>query len=177
MPGKRIANLTPAQFEKFCQAVALTGNQSEAYHRIKPNVKRETAAVQGFRLLRNVKVQERVRDLKVIAHEALMGKYEHALQEMSNNALWDPAGMFDEDGKLLQLHEMDETSRKMVNEIEIHLGDDDQPLRTAKIKYGRDKRGYLQMMLQHYNAFEAHKNAGATREIAIYMIHEADANL
>lgn len=177
MPGKRIANLTPGQFEKFCQAVALTGNQTHAYSLIKPNCKRSTCGVEGFRLLKNPKVAERVRDLKVIAHEALMGKYEQALQEMTNNALWDPAGMFDEDGKLLPLHEMDETSRKMVNEVEIILGDDDQALRLAKVKYGRDKRAYLDMMLKHYNAYEAHRQAGQSKEIKVYMIHEADANL
>jgi hypothetical protein len=91
--------------------------------------------------------------------------------------MFDPVNMFDENGQLLMLHEMDPITRKMVNEVEMLITDEGgTPFRMAKIKYGKDKRAYIDMMMKHYNQYEAHQVAGSVQPTTVYL-HEADANL
>lgn len=166
--------------EKFCQLYVLTQNATqsylEAFSTTRKPITEPSAATGGWRLLRNVEISQRVKELRIEHHDALMVSFEETLQEIGNLSMFDPVNMFDEDGRLLQLHEMDPVTRKMVNEIEISIDDDDNPLRMAKIKYGKDKRGYLDMVMKYRNAYNDHQKAG-TGVIIVQQYCAQDANL
>lgn len=137
--------------DRFCLEYVMSQNGTQSYLTAFPKIKNEaTAATAAWRLLRNVEIQRTIKELRVTHHDLLVATHQEILQEVSGLALFDPENMFDEDGRLLQLHEMDPVTRKMVNEIEISLDDDNCGLRMAKIKYGKDKRGYIDMMMRHH---------------------------
>ena len=85
--------------------------------------------------------------------------------------------MFDENGALLPLQEMPFAARNSVNEIEMVIDDEDgRAYRVLKVKHGKDKRGYLDMMAKIYNQYGEHQKAGGG-VINILMYTEMDAKL
>jgi phage terminase small subunit len=169
------------KFENFCQRYVLTGNGTQsfldAYSMKSKPIKATSAATESYKLLRKPETIQRIKELRIESHNQLMVSYEETLQEIAGLAMFDPRNLFSEEGELLQLHEMDPVTRKMVHEIEINLDlDTDHPLRVAKVKYGKDKRAYLDMLMKHYNGYDAHRKAGAGK-IQVLMYCAQDANL
>jgi hypothetical protein len=164
--------------ETFVTEYLFNGNNgTQAYLKIYPKVKVTSAATEAWRMLRNPDVIKLLREMGDKHHDDLVAGHKEILREVSSLALFDPANMFDEDGRLLMLHEMDPVTRKMVNEIEMVISDDDGTgIQMAKIKYGKDKKGYIDMMMKHYNQYEAHQVAGSVQPTTVWL-HEADANL
>ena len=154
------------------------GNGTEAYMAVYPKAKRTSAAANAHKLLRIAEVQDKVRRLRTANHDLAMVTYEETLQEIGKLAMFDPAEMFDEDGRLLPLTEMPEAARKMVHEVEFTLQDYDEDYvrRMVKVKYGKDKAKYLDMLMKHYGGYEAHQRQGAT-QIAVIQYTESDARL
>ena len=174
---KRAAALVAKRQEKFCLEYVFNGNNgTQAYLVTQPKVKTTSAATESWRLLRNVEIQQRISELRVEHHQLLLTGHKELLQEAAGLAMFDPANMFGEDGQLLALHEMDAVTRKMVNKIEMVIDGDDVPVRLAKIEYGKDKKGYIDMMFKHYNQYEAHQESGKT-EITVQHLYIEDAHL
>jgi phage terminase small subunit len=174
----RASKAEAARRERFCiEYVFNTNNGTQAYLKINPKVTPETAATAAWRLLRTAEIQKRIDELQTENHDELIADHKRILREVSDMALFDPVNMFDADGRLLTLDQMDPTTRKSVNEIEMIISDEDgTPFRMAKVKYGKDKRGYTDMMMKHYNQYEAHRVAGSVQPITLYL-HEADQDL
>jgi hypothetical protein len=164
----------------FCQQYVLTQNATTSYQAAFSSPKRPildtSAASNGWLLLRNTEIVQRIKELRIKGHDHLMVSFEETLQEIAGMSQFDPINMFNQDGQLLHLHEMDPVTRKMVNEIEISLGDEGDALRVAKIKYGKDKKGYLDMLMKFYNAYSEHQKAG-TGVIVVQQYCAQDANL
>lgn len=79
----------------------------------------KTAAAAGSRLLRNVKVA-RVLDLRNARRvERLHVTADHTINELAKLSYFDPGRLFDEDGKLLPVHKLDEVTRAAVEAVEI----------------------------------------------------------
>lgn len=166
--------------EKFCQHYVLTQNATTSYQaayatKARP-IQDNSAASNGWKLLRITEIQQRVKELRINGHESLVVSFEELLQEAGSLAMFDPKNMFDENNRLLPLPEMDPVTRKMVNEIEIVLGEEGDLLRMGKIKYGKDKRGYIDMMMKFYNAYSEHQKAGSGI-IVVQQYCSMDANL
>ena len=195
MPAKRKA-LTPRQkalaktkrahaaaerkHEIFCMQYVLTQNATTSYlaaYSTKSRPMKDTsAATEGWRLLRNPDIQARIKELRIHGHDSLMVSFEETLQEIAALAMFDPRDMFDEDGNLMKLADMPPVARKMVHEIEFTTDDDGQEwLRTAKVKYGKDKGKYLDMVMKFYNAYSEHQKAGSgTITVQMYCAMDAD---
>lgn len=174
---KRAAALVAKRQEKFCIEYVFNGNNgTQAWLTTQPKCKTTSAATEAWRLLRNAEIQQRISELREEHHQLLMTGRKEIIQEAAGLAMFDPANMFGEDGRLLPLHEMDAVTRKMVNKIEMIIDDGDLPVRLAKIEYGKDKKGYIDMMMKHYNQYEAHQESGKT-EITVQHLYIEDAHL
>jgi hypothetical protein len=103
--------------EKFCQHYVLTQNATESYqvsHGTKARpIQDNTAATAGWRLLRNSEIHSRLKELRIHGHEHLMVSFEETLQEIGGLAMFDPKDMFDDNGRVLPIHEMPIVARKM----------------------------------------------------------------
>jgi phage terminase small subunit len=202
MPAKKKA-ITPAQkkraqlqraaradglkHEKFCQNYVLTQNATEAYlvaysTKSRP-IKDTSAAANGWKLLRNTQIQARMKELRIHGHENLMVSFEETLQEIGGLAMFDPKDMFDEDGRVLPIHEMPIVARKMVHEFKQFTtdstndeGDVTHTRYETEIKYGKDKGKYLDMVMKFYNAYQEHQKAGSGI-IVVQQYCAQDANL
>ncbi len=177
----RADKATALKHEHFCQQYVITQNGTQsyltAYDPKGTRIKATSAATESYKLLRKPETLQRIKELRIHGHDHLMVSFEETLQEVSGLAMFDPADMFDEDGALLKLHEMPPVARKMVQEIEFMTDDDGKEwLRTAKVKYGKDKGKYLDMMMKFYNAFSDHEKAG-TGVIVVQQYCAQDANL
>ena len=173
--------------EKFSQHYVLTQNATEAYQvtygtKARP-IAAPSAATLGWRLLRKVEVQARVKELRIHGHDHLMVSFEEALQEVGGLAMFDPKDMFDDDGNVLPIHEMPIVARKMIHEFEQlrvdstnEEGDVTSSRYDTKIKYGKDKGKYLDMIMKFYNAYDEHQKAGSGI-INVQMYCAQDAHL
>ena len=177
--SKSISKAELNRQDKFClYYVVNRGNAAQAYRDAYPKCNPNSARQLGYLLLQNLDIQKRIRELKDEHHEHLMATHKEILQEVSELATFDPIEMLDpESGRLLTLGEMPPAARKSVNEIEMIIGDDDGvPFRMAKVKYGKDKKGYLDMLMKHYNQYEAHRIAGSVQPMTVMLVPE-DANV
>lgn len=175
--NKRAATTLALKHDKFITTYLLNGeNGTQAYLAAWPKVQANSAASEAYKLLRIPEIMQRMRELRVIGHKNLVKGFEETVQEVGNLAFFDPINMFDEEGRLLKLHEMDPITRKMTHEIELLLSDDQAVLQLAKVKYGKDKGKYLDMMMKFHNAFGEHQHAGSGT-IVVQMYCAQDANL
>lgn len=176
IPGTAIANKPQSYRENFCHEYVLNGNNAtQAYMNAGYKCKISSAWVSAHNLLRTTKVIERIKELQVYYHSVLTSNREKIIQEIDGLSMFDPINMFDANGKLLPLHKMDAVTRKSVNEIEIMLGDDNQLV--AKVKYGKDKKGYLDMMAKFYNLYEEHQKAAGNAELIVHYMYPQDEKL
>jgi phage terminase small subunit len=202
MPAKKKA-ITPAQKkraqlqraaradgikrEKFAQQYVLTQNATQSYlfaysTKARP-IQDTSAATAGWRMLRNVEVLARIKELRIHGHDHLMVSFEETLQEIGGLAMFDPKDMFDDAGRVLPIHEMPIVARKMIHEFKQfetestnEEGDVTSTRYETEIKYGKDKGKYLDMVMKFYNAYAEHQKAG-TGIIVVQQYCAQDANL
>jgi hypothetical protein len=96
------------------------------------------------------------------------------IQEIDKLSKFDPIEFLDEKGGLLPLHQMSETARKAIQEMDIVITEDGATM--AKVKHSKDRRSYLDMLAKHYGIYEQNQSAGAG---VINVVHycEMDAYL
>lgn len=173
--------------EKFCQHYVLTQNATQsyitAYSTTRRPIQENSAATLGWNLLRNVEIQRRMSELRVQGHEHLMVSFEETLQEIGGLAMFDPKDMFDDNGRVLPIHEMPIVARKMIHEFKQYEtestneeGEVTSTRYETEIKYGKDKGKYLDMVMKFYNAYAEHQKAG-TGIIVVQQYCAQDANL
>lgn len=173
--------------EKFCQQYVMTQNATQSYlfaysTKSRP-IKETSAATEGWRMLRNPEIHTRLKELRIHGHDHLMVSFEETLQEIGGLAMFDPKDMFDDAGNVLPIHEMPIVARKMIHEFEQfrvdgtnEAGDVTSSRYDTKIKYGKDKGKYLDMIMKFYNAYELHQKAGSG-VIVVQQYCAQDANL
>lgn len=173
--------------EKFAQHYVLTQNATESYQvayatKARP-IQANSAASNGWKLLRNTDVAARVKELRVLGHDHLMVSFEETLQEVGGLAMFDPKDMFDDDGRILPVNEMPPIARKMVHEFKqmsVESTNEEGEVTSTRyeteIKYGKDKGKYLDMIMKFYNAYQEHQKAG-TGVIVVQQYCAQDANL
>ena len=125
--GERM-KLTPAQ-EEFARWVVELGNASEAYRRAYPRSKSwsdKSVHEEASKKLALPKVATRVEQLKEEKAKEFKAEAkkqglapEDIIREQSHTAFFDPALLFDQEGRLLALHKMPETARRAVKSVKI----------------------------------------------------------
>jgi len=115
--------------DKFARVYVETGNASEAYRQAYPRSKAwkpETLHPHASNMLKNNKVMARVDGLRVekqAKYEAEARKQglapEQIIAEQARTAFFDPALLFDAEGRLLPLHLMPEDARRAVKKFKV----------------------------------------------------------
>jgi hypothetical protein len=131
----------------------------------------------AHRLLRNIEVQARVKELQNQYHEKLTHSREQLIQEIDKLAFIDPIEFVGDDGEFLPLHLMSEHARKSVQEISAIAGNGtEEGMKILNAKWGRDRGRYIDMLGKIHNVFERHAGAGSG-VIIVQQYCEADAHL
>lgn len=114
--------LSNKRHELFCQEYLKDLNGKQAYERVygvKKNVK--TSEANSSRLLGNDKVQQRIDELKMERVERVQVKADDVLLELLRIASLDPGKLFDNEGKALEIHELDENTRRTISSFEFDV--------------------------------------------------------
>jgi len=138
--------------ERFCQEYIKDLNATQAA--IRAGYSEKTACEQGSRLLANVKVQERISELKQAQQKRIEINADEILTECYRIATSDVAGAFDENGCLKPIHEIPIDIRRAISSIEtleefVGTGEDRVSIgHTRKIKlWSKDKN--IETLLEH----------------------------
>lgn len=137
----------------FAEAyIANGGNASEAAKSAGYSAK--TAGVTGCRLLKDVQVQSVLGERQ----KALANKYEltaeSIIKSIAQDLHFDPANLFNGDGSVKAVAEMDADTRMALVSIEtLQLGDADSPAIIRKIKWATKHQAREQAM-KHLGMFE-----------------------
>lgn len=90
-----------------------------------------------------------------------MVEKEEVLRELSELAMFDPRGLFDDDGRLLPIAKMDRAMAKSVQEMDVNVGRlNGKIIRRIKVKSGRDQLEALEMLMRYYNAYQFDRYSG-----------------
>jgi phage terminase small subunit len=115
----------------------------------------KTAQQIGYQLLQHPSVRAAVDEglEKLLTDNGFTAA--RVIREMARLAFLDPAKLYDKDGKLLAIHEMDEDTRAAVVGIEIEGTRTSKAGETAKVKLA-DKTAALRMAAQHFGLLKEH---------------------
>lgn len=150
-------NLNPRQ-RAFADAYACDPerNATRAYIAVGYAARGNAAEVCAARLLRNVQVAAYVKQREAEAREHAEERYQvtqdNVLAELAGITYSDPADLYDEEGKLLPIHQIPERARRAIASIE--YGKDG-----VKIKFWSKTAG-ADMLAKHLNLYEQHQKAG-----------------
>lgn len=103
----------------------------------------------------------RVEELADDALADVMMTKQEVINQMAKLANFNPQDAFDDEGRLIPIHEMDEATAASIKEIEHAPGE-------FKVKFSDQRRAALSDLMRHYNAFEDHQKAGAG-EMNVYL--------
>lgn len=122
----------------------------------------KTAAVTAARLMRKPKVQAAIADKMGRRAQRLELTADRVLQEIGNIAHFDPIDAYDQEGKLLPVHQMPAHIRKALDGYEEIEG---KPGRVKKVKWN-DRLRASEMLAKHFGiygeqAFSASVETGA----------------
>lgn len=114
-------NLTPKQ-EAFCQAFIETGNASEAYRRAynASRMKSYVITVKASELLSSGNVAVRVAELRHSLAERCDASNEKVIREVAALAFSDIRKLFNDDGSMKSISELDDVTAAAVSSIEVN---------------------------------------------------------
>ena len=164
--------------ESFAVAYIQTGNATEAYRRAynTQNMSLKTINEAASRLLRNSKVAARISDLRAPALAAADITIERTLREVARIAYADPRRLFNPDGSMKAVGDMDEDTVALISSIEMTCtpgpvdeeGKAGEPTRTTKVKLW-DKNSALEKLMRHQGMFEKDR-AQARENLSIQVV-------
>lgn len=120
MAGKK--KLTPTQKAFVAAFHADPSNATEAYLKASPSVSRDQARNQAWKYLHEPKfshVQAEIKRLQEKAEKEAEVSRGRLMQETAMIALYDPGGLFDEDGSLIEPRQLPEELRRTLKSIEV----------------------------------------------------------
>ena len=151
-----MGKLPDARQEKFCHEYVFSfghGTQSA----INAKYSKKTARSQASTLLTKLNIQQRIAELREEHHDVLMAPKSEVLQKLAAIARFDPRNMFDGQGKLKKIADLDSPEAFNLQEFEVLKGDDSI---TLKVKAGKDQMSAIEKVMRFYNAYEDHQRAG-----------------
>lgn len=153
--------------QRFCEEYVIDFNGTQAAIRSGYSVK--TAAEQSSRLLSNVKIQEFIRSLQKQTSEKLNITKERVLEEYAKIAFFDIREVFDVDGGLINVKQLDDSSAGSIASIKSseEWGEDEEGNRTitGTIKEVKvfDKIRALQDLGKHLGLFQKDNEQSAAK--------------
>lgn len=155
-----MSGLTPQQ-EKFCQLVASGNTYADAYresYKVSPKTKDESIWVSSSRMMADVKVQLRVKELQEGHRKRNEVTLDEVLKEMANWLRFDVKSIFNEDGSMKQLREMNNEESSSIASyecVELFGGSGENKVQIGYLKKVKliDKRAVAEMFLKKFGAF------------------------
>ena len=131
---------------------------------IRAGYSKKTAASQGSRLLKNLKVQKKIQELKNRIEEKVTFDAADVLREMGRLAFLDIGQAYNEDGSLKKVHEIPEATRRALLALESEESGADVSLeKNGEVKFSRvttrkvkfhNKRDALRDLMQYFHLLE-----------------------
>ena len=144
--------------ERFCREYIIDLNGFQAM--LRAGYSKTTAAKQLARLLSEPEVTARIAELKQESTQRLEITADRVLQEIARIAFLDPARVFDEDGTIKPITEMDEDTRRAIGSLEVTQFGQDGIGILSKVKL-IDKKGGLEMLAKHLKLLtQVHEHTG-----------------
>ncbi|MGO8732469.1 MAG: terminase small subunit [Terriglobia bacterium] len=151
---KRI--LKPRQ-QSFVEQYLVDMNGTKAV--IRAGYSEKGADVQAARLLGNVRIATAIQKARNARSQRVEISQDRTIQEIARGCFWDVANMFNEDGSLKEIRELDYNTRMAIAGFEVvtlYHGEGEQ-----KHTYGRlnkiklvDRRDYLELLGRHQGLFK-----------------------
>jgi phage terminase small subunit len=137
--------------ERFKNNILKGMDAKNAYIKAGYKARGAAAEVNASRLLRNAKVASAIEKAQKRAADKAEATTERILREEMRLAFFDPAGLVDENGCLLDLHKLSEDSRRAITGLEVTQ----QPGGGLKFKYKfSDKGKSLERLSKHLGMYE-----------------------
>ena len=150
--------MTDAQ-KRFCDEYLIDLNATKAYKVAYPKCKKdETASAAGSRLLGNVKVQEYISEKMKEREKRTEITQDKVLKELSNIAFLDIRKLYNNNGGLKNIQDIDEETAKAISSLETleeydGYGEDREQIgNTQKVKL-LDKVKALELLGKHLGMF------------------------
>lgn len=124
--------LDNAKRERFCREFVLDHNGTQAA--IRAGYSKQTAAAQASRLLTDVNVQLRVKELDQKVTHNLEITHEMIIAEYAKLAFFNPKKLFDQAGKLMPVNKLDDATAAAVSSFEMDAEFAPKPKKKKKKK-------------------------------------------
>lgn len=161
-----------AKQEAFALAYVKSTNASEAYRSAynASGMSSESVNVAACRLLKNAKVALRVNELTAPAREEAEDLAAAYIRENRRIALFDPRKLFDKDGNVRPIHELDDDTAAALSAFEVNeLQADGKVIgHTRKMKFW-DKGAAIEKAFRHLGLFEK-DNAQRGESLALQVV-------
>lgn len=146
--------MTPKQ-EKFCQEYMIDLNATQAAIRAGYSVKYANTNV--TKLLQNTTIAKRIEELKKETEKESKVNLQMVLDELARIAFMDLRKLYDENGELKKITDLDDDTARALSGVEItveraYSDGDKKPDYTKKFRTV-DKKGALELLGKHFGAF------------------------
>lgn len=151
--------MTDAQ-KRFCDEYLIDLNATRAYKVAYPNCKKdETASAAGSRMLGNVKVQEYIQEQQKEREERTKITQDMIVNELAKIAFLDISNLYNENGGLKNIQDIDENTRKAISSLETFeefegYGEDREKVGDTKKVKLIDKTKALELLGKHLGMFK-----------------------
>lgn len=138
--------------KRFVEEYLIDLNATQAA--IRAGYSEKTAGSQAFDLLKKPEIQNAIQDAQKKLSERTQITQERVLQEYAKIAFFDPKKIFNADGTIKQISELDDDVAAVIGGIDVvvNQSDKDEPEYTKKIKL-IDKKGALDSIARHLGMF------------------------
>ena len=156
-----MSNLTPQQ-EKFAQLVSEGNTYADAYrgsYNVNPETKEESIWQSSSRIMSDIKVQSRVRELQSNNIKRNEVTLDEIIKELSEWLRFDPIEFFDENNCMKNMHDLSPTARKQIADIRIQelwgKGMDGERVKLGEIKNIKflDKQSTVDKFMKYFGAY------------------------
>ncbi|MFM9860703.1 terminase small subunit [Pseudoxanthobacter sp. M-2] len=165
------AKLTPRQ-ARFVQEYLVDLNATRAA--IRAGYSPRSAETNGNRMLRNAQVAAAVEAAMAERQIRTEITADRVIRELAKIAFLDPRKFFRPDGSLVPIHELDDDTAAGLAalDIAVHVGDDGDVTKTAKIKIA-DKRAALVDLGKHLGLFDPKRSLGTPENPFLMLVQSA----
>jgi len=134
---------------RFVEEYLVDFNATQAA--IRAGYSKRTASEQGYDLLRKPQIAEAIQAKQRELSAKTGITVERVVQELARLAFSDVRKLFNPDGSLRPVHELDDEAAAAIASIEVEAPTERSPVWSKKIKVW-DKRGSLEALLKHLGA-------------------------
>jgi phage terminase small subunit len=162
-----------AKQERFCQEYVVDSNATQAAIRV--GFSKKTANVQAARLLTNVNIRNRIKELQQELQMKTSVTAERVINELAKIAFADARSFFDSNGNLIPIEQLDEGAAGALSSFEVSIEKsaiEEETFEQSSTKKIRlwDKVKALESLGKHLGIFEEHNKQKANAPVALNIV-------